>query len=801
MTTKAGARNAKADRDRIRRARARAREIVDITVELEPQDDDDPEDEGDSVEQDAKLDGASKLKTAPRIDDTGDSDVTPLQENERLSKGPFLLQGMVKALGTDDDSEWRLQVLGNPFGGPENGKDAHGEFFSPITKFHEDRYGLPPVVHYHGFDPTTNKPFGVPAYIGKTVRREVKPDGVWYEVILDKTSAFAKSVWEAAKKGIAKASSGTSHLSRIAKDGHILEWPVVELSIWGVTSTKNRPANAYAVALPITKSVYQAAGLQLPDELVEPPLGESVEVGGPDGQGTETDSKATETEAKTKSLKGGHKMSITPEELAELTKQVADSIRAEQAAASEAEAAIQTRIKAAVDEAVKDKEAELVKHGRLPFSGTDAPTHLKNSGRFGRYDNLDPDDHAFMVAVMQDATRKGISEHGLGEDAIPALAVKMAEAPDDNPVYRATKSAMKAAGINLTKANELNHSTQTGYGDEWIGVAYSSRLWEAIRTTSNIVARIPTIEVPQGTESINIPLDGAAPTFYRVAQATAQTTNTLGAVTNTHTSSKMATAKQALTVDKIGARTIWSGELEEDSLINWVAQLRASMEAEALSILESLVIDGDTDATATTNINDIGGTPAATDYFLAMNGFRKLALITNTANSRSAGASFDVLDFLETVKMLGMAGKNALAKGAVTLLIDPHTHWKSLELTELKTQDVFARPTIENGELTNIYGYGVTVTPNMHRPNQDAPYGLKANSAGKLDLDTAANNTYGAILAVRWDQWFLGWKRRIRFETVRVPQADATEIVCNMRLGMINRDNEASAITYAVPLT
>jgi len=35
-------------------------------------------------------------------------------------------------------------------------------------------------------------------------------------------------------------------------------------------------------------------------------------------------------------------------------------------------------------------------------------------------------------------------------------------------------------------------------------------------------------------------------------------------------------------------------------------------------------------------------------------------------------------------------------------------------------------------------------------------------------------------------------------ETTRVPAADSTEIVALMRYGLINRDNEATAISYNV---
>jgi hypothetical protein len=243
----------------------------------------------------------------------------------------------------------------------------------------------------------------------------------------------------------------------------------------------------------------------------------------------------------------------------------------------------------------------------------------------------------------------------------------------------------------------------------------------------------------------------------------------------------------------------YTGELEEDSLIPWLAELRRDMTSEATEVLEHIVIDGDTATDATTNINDIGGTPAGAEAFLLFNGFRKLALVTNTANSRAAG-TLAIEDYLETVKLMGLAGKNAVDKTGVGLIVDLWTHWKSLELAEVKTRDVFAQPTIESGMLTNIYGYPVIATPNMHRANQDATYGLKANTAGKVDLDTASNNATGSILAVRWDQWRFAYKRRMSFEVQRDAISDSSVIVVMMRVGMNYRDTEAAAISYGITL-
>jgi len=396
--------------------------------------------------------------------------------------------------------------------------------------------------------------------------------------------------------------------------------------------------------------------------------------------------------------------------------------------------------------------------------------------------------------------RFGDSEsHGASDDLRKALAIRIAETDDsrtDNQ-FVASKSAMKMAGMSM-KANELNQSTLSSYGDEWVGVTYSTQLWDKVRLATPIAANIPSIEVPQGSESIVIPVVGGSPTFYKMAQASAQASNP-GRVTPTITTSRLGTASKTLTPAKLGAAINYTGELEEDSFVLWAAELRRDLVAEAAEVLEHVIVDGDTETGATTNINSIGGTPAGTEAYMLFDGFRKLALVTNTANSRSAG-TLAVEDYLETLKLLGVGGRNAADKSKVAFIIDMWTHWKSLELAEIKTRDVFVAPTVENGMLANIYGARVIASPNMHRANQDATYALKANTAGKVDLTTASNNTTGSILAVRFDQWRLGYKRRWAFEVQRDAISDSTVIVGTMRVGMVYRDTEASGISYNVTL-
>lgn len=499
---------------------------------------------------------------------------------------------------------------------------------------------------------------------------------------------------------------------------------------------------------------------------------------------------------------------MTPEEVAQLArdtmqaalKEESDRREAEQAAAAQRQAEINDAVQAAL----KTQAREFAKSRRLPSGDAGQPQngngqapHAMQFADTRKYDNLALEDQAFLCGVLDAARRDGKSSHGISETALKALAIKIAE--DKSTFGDEARRDLKAAGIppedvtNAAKANELDYSTQAGFGDEWVGVEYSRRLWAAIRAGTFVADRIPSVEVPQGSESIVIPLEGADPTWYKVAQTTATNATTLRPDATVPTS-KLATVKDTLNVAKMGARVIYSAELEEDSLIPWASQLRAQLETSGSENLEATIIDGDTDASATTNINDIGATPGATELFLLFDGFRKLALVTTTANSRSASGGLADTDFIETLKLMGTAGLNGADPTKTGFIIDANVNWKIFNLTSVKTRDVFSGATLENGMLKGIWGYPVNVSYFMHKQSAVR----KANAAGKVDRTTTANNTTGSILAVRWDQWLLGYKRRMRMKIQDIPDSDASQIVAVARVGLVYRDGEASAISYNV---
>ena len=682
----------------------------------------------------------------------------------------------IKAVG-----DWELEVLVIPFGGL-NDKDRDDQFFSKDTDLYRDHFKTPIVTYYHGWGPD-GKPQGDPELIGDVNPDtwRLKQDGWWVNILLDKGKELAGRVWEGAKRGIARASSGSvGHYARVNEStGEIEKWPLAEIALFDAEEGR-RPANQFAVALPVMKAVYEQAGITMPDlpETKQP----DAEAQSADAEGqTPAVDEIGETEQSTGVIK------MEKDELVALLDE-RDAKKADaEAKAAEAVKAEQARIDEAVAAAEKKLKEELAKAKRLKSDKGDG-TYVAKNPELWKYDNLTPEDQAVLVGVLEAAKADGNSRSGATNDAKKALAVKLTE--NKGSLGEVGRHAMKAAGM---KSDEIMQQDLSSYGDEWVGVAYSSALWEAIRAGTFAAANLPSIEVPPGHESIVIPLESGDPTYYKVAEAANEQTS--GWPNTTITSSQMGTAKKTLSLSKMGSRVLWSGELEEDSLIPFVSQLRTQLEKAGSEQLEHAIIDGDDATAASTNINDIAstGAQAGTELYLLFDGFRVSPLVTTTANSRSGGV-LTAEDFLETLKLMGTAGLNGADPTKVEFIVDPNVAWKATELSEIKTRDVFVRPTMENGLLNGIYGYKVNTSYFMHWKSAVR----KANSSGKVDQDSTGNNTTGSILAVRWDQWLLGWRRRMTMETTRIARADTTEIVALARLGLVQRDEEASAISYNI---
>jgi hypothetical protein len=157
-----------------------------------------------------------------------------------------------------------LDILAIPFSGPmpggPGGKDLDGEYFSPKTDLCLDWFPTQrPLLYQHGLDGEI-----AVAPIGKVDASSAHQDdaGWWVRAQLDKAGQYWRHITqliEADEEKIFASSGSMPHLVKRTKDGEILRWPWVELSL---TPT---PANFFAtVSAAAAKAHYAAAGLTPP---------------------------------------------------------------------------------------------------------------------------------------------------------------------------------------------------------------------------------------------------------------------------------------------------------------------------------------------------------------------------------------------------------------------------------------------------------------------------------------------------------------------------------------------------------
>ena len=133
-------------------------------------------------------------------------------------------------------NKWR--VLAIPFGGPFEGKDLDGEFFSPRTDIKPDWFDRRPLVWHHNLDETMK----ADPVIGTADDLEQDDDGWWSTLWLDRSHRYHARIAEMLGGQKLYGSSGSlpNFVRTDAKTGEILVWPYIEQTL---TPT---PANIFS---------------------------------------------------------------------------------------------------------------------------------------------------------------------------------------------------------------------------------------------------------------------------------------------------------------------------------------------------------------------------------------------------------------------------------------------------------------------------------------------------------------------------------------------------------------------------
>lgn len=332
-----------------------------------------------------------------------------------------------------------------------------------------------------------------------------------------------------------------------------------------------------------------------------------------------------------------------------------------------------------------------------------------------------------------------------------------------------------------TPSSELQKALDTATSDEgadYIATALASEIWATIHLDAKIAPLFTFLEMP--TDPYKLPVDSTLPEMFYVGESLVYNASDFP-------ENAPATGYKQLDAKKFVIHCMYSGELDEDSIIPVLPFIRSQLVTSALHGIDNVILNGDTVATATGNINLDDAEPESTKNYLSMDGLRKLALVTNTAN-KSADASIATLTAAGFNLLRGLMVNWGITPSDLAFIVDVGTYLKAVALTEVKTVDQYgSQATILMGELAKIFGIPIIVSEEMSKTEAD----------GKV-CKTPASNTKGQICLVNRRGWLGGWRRKLKIETERIIATDQYRIVGTLRFALINFDTEVSAVGYNI---
>ena len=367
---------------------------------------------------------------------------------------------------------------------------------------------------------------------------------------------------------------------------------------------------------------------------------------------------------------------------------------------------------------------------------------------------------------------------------------------EPNEVFRnayaeALKIGPRIMVANDGRATRAMDTAETGFGLELIGAQYVRELWSAARNEDSIVGRIR--DIPMTDPTVYVPIDGALPEMLFVGESTS-------ASANAYTTSKTASNRVTLTAKKFTIQQIWSGEMNEDSIIAFTPFLREQLNRSAAAHLGSAYLNGDTTNAGTGNINLDDADPADTKHYLAWDGIRHYWLVDATGQGKNMAAALDMKEInVARGKLNGTdddvdaaVGNINWGKNARDLLLvaDWDTYMAMLDGDKVTTVDKYgAGATIVTGELGNVYGIPI-VSPG---------YAIKTEADGKAST-TEASNTKGQLTLFNPAGFLGGVRRDVQLFFDRIQRTDQFLFELYTRRAFTRFGGNVSAGVYNITL-
>ncbi len=312
-------------------------------------------------------------------------------------------------------------------------------------------------------------------------------------------------------------------------------------------------------------------------------------------------------------------------------------------------------------------------------------------------------------------------------------------------------------------------TAESGFGAEIIGNQYVGELWAGSRRMSRVFGLIEQFDMTDPTAFL--PVEAALPEMLFVGEST-------GSSASNYATTKTGSERVQVDAKKFVIHQMWSGEMEEDSIIPYIPFLRRQQAVSLAHYSDSLVLNGDTTNAATGNINLDDADPADTKHYLAFDGIRHVGLVDNTANAANIAGAIAIGDFqaqrgrmIDTTHLHDWG--HPVDPNDLVTVADPETADTVALLDEVLTVDKYGpQATVLTGEQGRILGHPLIASIAMSKTEAD----------GKVST-TGGNNTLGQAVTFNRRGYVVGMRRRLKVETERLPATDQTRIVLSTRMG------------------
>lgn len=372
------------------------------------------------------------------------------------------------------------------------------------------------------------------------------------------------------------------------------------------------------------------------------------------------------------------------------------------------------------------------------------------------------------------------------EEFMAARNYHLFEAPRRDPEKYGQVPMVRAQNGKLRSMD----TAESGFGADLIGTAYERDMWMAARNRDPLLNLIQEIEVRENSQVV--PVDGSLPEMLLAAESTTENASN-------YATSKTGSSKVTQSPKKFTIQSIWSGELDEDSIIPYTPFLRRQLAESFRLHLASAYYNGDTTGTSTGNINKDDGTPAATKHYLAWDGIRHKWLVDASTQGADAGGNV-TLDMITAARgRLNGAGNDVDAGVSnidwsaevsdLLLIVDRDTYYYMVaNFDDIVTVERYGQgATILTGELARLGGMRV-ISPS---------YASKTEADGKAS-DTGTNNVKGQITVVNTKGCLGGVRRGVEFHFDRVQRTDQYLLEMYTRRSFNTFSNTVAAGVYNI---